>query len=77
GLKLLGQTEVALVFDLGPIRLRVAIVDRVRAARHTVLGWEVPDVDAVVAELAHHGVALERFAQLQQDAHGIWTAPGG
>jgi hypothetical protein len=42
-----------------------------------VLGWEVPDVRVALADLAERGVAAERFAGLQQDEAGIWSAPGG
>jgi catechol 2,3-dioxygenase-like lactoylglutathione lyase family enzyme len=77
GLELLEQTESALIYRLGPVQLRIAVVEKLKPSRHTVLGWDVPDLDAVLEELAHHGVSLERFPQLVQDRRGVWTAPGG
>lgn len=77
GLELLGQTDFALLYALGPVTLRIAIVPKVRPAPYTVLGWDVPDLDAIIEELGHHGVTMERFPQLHQDTAGAWTAPGG
>lgn len=77
GLELLEETDFALVYRLGPVKLRIAIVEKVRPGRHTVLGWEVADLEAVLDELAHHGVSMERFPQLVHDLRGVWTAPSG
>lgn len=77
GLPLVEENEFALVFQAGPVQLRVAIVDHVRPRPFTALGWRVDDIEAVVDDLAHHGVAMVRHAHLEQDRRGIWTAPDG
>ena len=77
GLPLIEQTAFACVFAAGPTALRVTAVERVSPAPYTVLGWSVDDVVAVVGELAERGVEMLRYSGLEQDAQGIWTAPGG
>jgi hypothetical protein len=42
-----------------------------------MLGWEVEDIAASVTEVATRGAAVERYGFLEQDEHGIWSAPGG
>jgi hypothetical protein len=43
----------------------------------TILGWEVQDIEAVVAWLKGRGVAFEKYPFIQDPELGIWTAPGG
>ena len=43
----------------------------------TLLGWETSGIEAAVIALEAKGVQFLRFSQLQQDAAGIWIAPGG
>lgn len=43
----------------------------------TVLGWEVRDVHAEVAELSSRGVTFLRVDGIEQDDAGVWVAPGG
>ena len=78
GLKFVSEDPFALVFDAHGTTLRVANVSSVsgyRPAPFTILGWAVPDIDAVVAELTTRGVQFERFAGMEQDEHGVWTSP--
>ena len=78
GLKLISEDQFALVFDAGGNMLRVTPVREVAKAQYTVLGWQVSDIEAKVAELAGAGVKFERYSFLKdQDANGIWRAPGG
>jgi catechol 2,3-dioxygenase-like lactoylglutathione lyase family enzyme len=42
----------------------------------TLLGWQVPDIDAAVADLTAKGVQFARYSFLEQSPAGIWTAPG-
>ena len=77
GLNLIYEDDFALVFDVNGIMLRVTLVQEAVARPYTVLGWEVEDVTETVRSLADAGLRLERFAGLEQDEHGIWTAPGG
>jgi catechol 2,3-dioxygenase-like lactoylglutathione lyase family enzyme len=77
GLPLESEDKFALTFDAAGTMLRVQIVDDLDAAPYTVLGWGVPDIAAAVKELAARGVSFERYAFMEQDASGVWTAPGG
>jgi catechol 2,3-dioxygenase-like lactoylglutathione lyase family enzyme len=77
GLKLVSEDAFALAFEVGGVMLRVTPVREVYPQPHTVLGWQVEDIEAAVAKLKDAGVAFERYAMLQQDESGIWNAPGG
>lgn len=77
GLELVGDDGFALVFDAHGTTLRVTQVAEVAVAPYTTLGWLVPDVVTTIAALAGRGVVFERFDGIDQDEHGIWTAPGG
>jgi catechol 2,3-dioxygenase-like lactoylglutathione lyase family enzyme len=43
----------------------------------TLLGWRVAGIEAEVQALGAVGVTFERYPYFEQDALGIWTAPGG
>jgi predicted enzyme related to lactoylglutathione lyase len=77
GLQLVGDDGFALVFDAHGTTLRVTQVAEVAVAPYTTLGWLVPDVVTTIAALAGRGVVFERYDGIDQDEHGIWTAPGG
>jgi catechol 2,3-dioxygenase-like lactoylglutathione lyase family enzyme len=77
GLQLLTEDSFALAFDVSGMVLRVQKVAAVEAAAYTVLGWQVPDIQRAVTGLSRRGVSFERYSFMQQDALGVWTAPGG
>jgi catechol 2,3-dioxygenase-like lactoylglutathione lyase family enzyme len=78
GLTLLSEEPpFALVFDAHGIMLRLGMAKELPPAHGTVLGWNVPDIAAAVAELAEAGVHFERYPPMKQDESGIWAAPGG
>ena len=77
GLERIEETVYANAYDVGGTSLRVTRVDRVAPAPYTVLGWRVDDVRAAIAGLAAVGVEMRRFGGLEQDADGVWCAPGG
>jgi catechol 2,3-dioxygenase-like lactoylglutathione lyase family enzyme len=76
GLKLVSEEQYALVFDAGGTMLRVQRVKEVREAQYTTLGWNVPDIAAMVEQLAKAGVKFEQYGLPGQDEKGIWTPPG-
>ena len=54
--------------------------DKVKAVNpqpFTVLGWSVASIDKAVQTIRSAGFDFERYALLQQDARGVWTAPSG
>jgi catechol 2,3-dioxygenase-like lactoylglutathione lyase family enzyme len=78
GLRLVSEEPpFALVFEANGIMLRLVMARELPAAHGTVLGWQVPDIDAAIRELQEAGVRFERFAHMKQDELGIWTTPTG
>ena len=79
GFRLLGQDEYALVFDANGTMLRINKAKQHEPAQGTVLGWEVDDVHAAIAELGPRGVKFEQFDLpfMKQDAEGVWATPAG
>ena len=78
GLTLLGRDDpfAAVVDGLGA-HVRITVVHEKAEAPYTVLGWEVPDLDAAVDELRGRGVRFTRFDGMDQDDHDAWTTPDG
>lgn len=78
GLRFVADEPFALVFDAHGTRLHLQKVDAFLPLPFTVLGWRVPDVGATAQVLAERGVRFERYpGMMEQDALGVWTAPGG
>ena len=78
GLKLvMEEPPFALVFDANGIMLRLGMAKEIAPAHGTVLGWQVPEINATVKELAQAGVQFERYQGMDQDELGIWTSPTG
>jgi len=77
GLKFISDDPFATVFDANGIMLRVQKVQESHPAKHTILGWDVPDIAARMRELMRKGVCFERYPGLPQDELGAWTAPSG
>ena len=74
GLTHVETTPFAAVFRGGGTMVRVTLVDEVRAAPYTVLGWIVGDIAAIMAGLE---VEFTRYDGMDQDAAGVWTTPTG
>ena len=77
GLPLVGQNEIACVFDANGTMLRVTAVPEVSQAGYTVFGWRVADIAAATRDLAARGVVFVRYDGMDQDGDGVWTTPGG
>lgn len=77
GLAVLEDTPFALVLDAAGTTLRVSAVEHLSPAPFTVLGWTVPDLEAVIGALRAAGVPMVRFTGMAQDDLGAWRAPGG
>jgi catechol 2,3-dioxygenase-like lactoylglutathione lyase family enzyme len=76
GLPILHDDGFALVAQVSGITLRIVRVGDFTPFPFTLLGWDVPDISAAVADLAARGIQFLRFPGMEQDASGIWTAPG-
>jgi len=78
GLRLVGEDQFAMIFDANGTPLRLAPVPDWNPPKFTVLGWEVPDVEAAVTELEAAGIKFEHYPWMKdQSPRGIWTSPSG
>jgi len=78
GLRFVANDGFALVLDANGTMIRVAKVQPdFKPAIFTILGWEVTEIEKVVAAMTEKGVVFERYGFFEQDALGIWSAPGG
>jgi catechol 2,3-dioxygenase-like lactoylglutathione lyase family enzyme len=77
GLRVVVVNDYACVVDAHGTSLRITAVNEVAHPGYTVLGWRVTDIASVVAALEDQGVTFTRYPGADQDAHGIWAAPGG
>jgi len=77
GLTLIADEPFALVFDADGVTLRVAKVQALDPAPHTVLGWSVNDIRGTINGLTKRGVIFERYDGLTHDEMGVWTSPSG
>jgi catechol 2,3-dioxygenase-like lactoylglutathione lyase family enzyme len=77
GFQFVSDDQFALVVRAGETTIRVAKAQDFTPAPYTVLGWEVQDIEAMVAWLTQRGVAFEKYPFVQDRELGIWTTPGG
>jgi catechol 2,3-dioxygenase-like lactoylglutathione lyase family enzyme len=73
GMRFVADDGFALVFE----GLRVAKVDAVTPAQHTVFGFEVADATVAATRLKESGVELVRYPYFEHDALGLWHSPSG
>jgi catechol 2,3-dioxygenase-like lactoylglutathione lyase family enzyme len=76
GLRFVSDDSFAIVMDANGTMVRIARVAEYTPFPFTLLGWEVADIDAAVADLTAKGVQFHRYAFLDQALNGVWTAPG-
>jgi catechol 2,3-dioxygenase-like lactoylglutathione lyase family enzyme len=76
GLRVISDDDFALALDAGGTMLRVQKVAELAPHPFTALGWEVADIAATIDALGARGVVFARFPGLEQDARGVWVAPG-
>lgn len=80
GFRLKGQSDGALVFDVGGGDLRLSPVPSLTPPEHTVVGFAVTDLEPTVAAMTARGIAFERFDGMPLGPHagnGIITTPDG
>lgn len=78
GLPIFSEDEFSVTFALeGGARVRLTDLPGHVAGEQTVLGWNVPDIAAAVAELRSRGITFRSFQGFGQDDDGIWSTPDG
>src|SRR6185437_4347422 len=75
GLRFVSDDNFALVFDSNGTTIRIVRAPEFTPYPFTLLGWDVPDIDDAVADLAAKGVEFSRYSFLKQAPNGVWTAP--
>ncbi|MET0726334.1 MAG: VOC family protein [Leifsonia sp.] len=73
-----GEEMGALTLDIGGGK-HVFVYEKPNhePATYTVLNFDVPDIDAAVAELEASGIQLIRYEGFDQDEHGIARGSAG
>src|SRR6266581_4217481 len=71
------EDSLAAVLNIGGVTLRVSTVADFTPHEHTILGFNVPDVEATVKALREKGVIFNIYPGFSQDGLGILTLPGG
>jgi catechol 2,3-dioxygenase-like lactoylglutathione lyase family enzyme len=78
GFQFVSEDPFALVVRAGDTKIRVSKVPKdFTPVPFTILGWEVQNIEAVVAWLKGRGVIFEKYPFIQDPERGIWIAPGG
>jgi len=77
GFQFVSLDQWALVMSTGKNMIRIVKIKGFTPAQYTVLGWEVENIEAIVAWLRERGVSLEEYPFIQDRELLIWTAPTG
>jgi catechol 2,3-dioxygenase-like lactoylglutathione lyase family enzyme len=76
GLRFVEDDNFAMVFDSNGTMIRIVRAPEFTPFSFTLLGWEVPDLDAAVADLTAKGAQFNQYGFPGQAPNGVWTAPG-
>src|SRR5450755_4462951 len=71
GFQFVSDDMFALVMRAGETMIRIAKANDFTPAPYTVLGWEVANIEEVVAWLQKRGVAFEKYPFVQDKELGI------
>src|SRR6185437_15935671 len=71
------EDQFALVMKTDENLIRISPVEDFTPAGHTVMGWEVTQIERLASQLKERGVAFEKYPWLKHDEQGIWSAPSG
>lgn len=77
GLTFVADDPFAITIRSNSIDIRIVRIKAFSPSPHTVLGWEVSDIEATAKQFAAAGIVFERYPFIEQDANGIWNAPDG
>ena len=77
GFQFVSDDTFALVMRAGETMIRLAKAQDFTPAKYTVLGWQVSNIEEIVAWLQKRGVVFEKYPWVTDKERGIWTAPTG
>lgn len=61
GLRFISDDGFALVFNANGIMIRIVKVQQLTPVQYTILGWQVKEIEKVVASMQERGVHFERY----------------
>jgi catechol 2,3-dioxygenase-like lactoylglutathione lyase family enzyme len=77
GFRVVSDDGMALVLEANGQMIRIQKMKKHTPQPFTVLGWNVPDIEATVRALGSRGVPCEHYGFPLQDAQGIAAFPDG
>jgi len=77
GFRFIKDDGFALVFHANGSLLRISKMQNFTPAQHTVLGWEIDDIENAVKDLNRRDVVFERYPGMPQDHNAICSFEGG
>ena len=77
GFEFVSLDQFALALRAGENMIRIGKSETFKPAQGTVLGWESDDLRATVLWLKSRGVENEKYAFIEDQELGIWSAPSG
>ena len=77
GLTMRHEDDFAAVFEAGTTRIHIGTVPDFTPHGHTILGFLVSDVDAIVKALTGNDVVFMRVPGFPHDELGVLPLPGG
>jgi catechol 2,3-dioxygenase-like lactoylglutathione lyase family enzyme len=79
GLKYVDEDAFATTFDLNGVPLRLSDTGGApfTPSFHTIMGWQVEDIDATVKQLSEKGITFQIYEGFGQEPSGIWSDPSG
>lgn len=77
GFRFVSLDQFALTLRAGENMIRIGKSETFNPAQGTVLGWEADDLRSVVLWLKSRGVESDKYAFIEDQELGIWSAPSG
>ena len=75
GLEFEEDNPFALVVRSGASMIRIVKMQEHIPVGYTILGWETPEIEKLVARLIKAGVSFQRYPFMEKSGPPIWTAP--
>jgi catechol 2,3-dioxygenase-like lactoylglutathione lyase family enzyme len=77
GFQFVSEDQFALVVKAGETMIRIAPTKDFTPEPHTILGWQVSNIESVVDWLQARGIATEKYPFVADRERGIWASPTG
>jgi catechol 2,3-dioxygenase-like lactoylglutathione lyase family enzyme len=77
GFKFRSEDQFALVMETEANMIRLSPMKDFTPAQHTVMGWEVKNIEKVAMFLKERGVKFEQYPWMKPNEFGIWDSPSG